>query len=50
MSQAVQPAGYPETLFHRLRSYDIGLPGQNILDLGTGTGYLAALWPDKKQE
>lgn len=33
--------GYPETLFHRLRSFDIGLPGQNILDLGTGTGYLA---------
>lgn len=34
-------ASYPEALFHRLRSYNIGLPGQNILDLGTGTGYLA---------
>jgi SAM-dependent methyltransferase len=34
-------AGYPEALFHRLKAHGIGHTGQNILDIGTGTGYLA---------
>ena len=34
-------AGFPEALFTRLASYDIGLPGQRIADLGSGTGSLA---------
>lgn len=34
-------AGFPVELFPRLASYGIGLPGQRILDLGTGTGSLA---------
>ncbi|MBN2908981.1 class I SAM-dependent methyltransferase [Polycladomyces sp. WAk] len=34
-------AGYPETLFSRLKDYGIGHIGQTILDIGTGTGYLA---------
>src|ERR1700722_5268368 len=34
-------AGFPDSLFDRLVKYGIGLAGQNILDLGTGTGSLA---------
>ncbi|MDN4592959.1 class I SAM-dependent methyltransferase [Polycladomyces subterraneus] len=34
-------AGYPEALFLRLKTYGIGQAGQTILDIGTGTGYLA---------
>lgn len=34
-------AGFPDRLFERLSAYDIGGPGQRILDLGTGTGTLA---------
>ncbi|OUL31168.1 SAM-dependent methyltransferase [Nostoc sp. RF31YmG] len=34
-------AGFPSSLFDRLSKYGIGLPGQNIVDLGTGTGTLA---------
>jgi len=34
-------AGFPEELFVRLRPFGIGLAGQEILDLGTGTGSLA---------
>ncbi|MEZ4768499.1 MAG: class I SAM-dependent methyltransferase [Caldilineales bacterium] len=34
-------AGFPESLFERLAQRGIGLPGQQILDLGTGTGTLA---------
>ncbi|BAY07074.1 class I SAM-dependent methyltransferase [Calothrix sp. NIES-2098] len=34
-------AGFPNSLFDRLSKYGIGLPGQNIVDLGTGTGTLA---------
>lgn len=34
-------AGFPPEMFSRLAAYQIGLPGQNILDLGTGTGTVA---------
>ena len=33
--------GYPPSFFRLLREVEIGLPGQDILDLGTGTGALA---------
>jgi len=33
--------GYPASFFRKLAALDIGLPGQRILDLGTGTGVLA---------
>lgn len=33
--------GYPDELFDRLSSIGIGVEGQHILDVGTGTGYLA---------
>lgn len=34
-------AGFPDAFFDRVRAYGIGLPGQRLLDLGTGTGTLA---------
>ena len=34
-------AGFPERLFLRLQRLGIGLAGQSLLDLGTGTGALA---------
>ncbi len=34
-------AGFPETLFDRLANFDVGLSGQIVVDLGTGTGTLA---------
>jgi SAM-dependent methyltransferase len=34
-------AGFPDELFTRLARFGVGLPGQRILDLGTGTGTLA---------
>ncbi len=34
-------AGFPPPLFERLATFGIGVPGQRILDLGTGTGTLA---------
>ena len=34
-------AGFPEALFDRLAAFSVGLPGQHVLDLGTGTGTLA---------
>lgn len=34
-------AGFPDSLFDRLATYGIGLPGQGVIDLGTGTGTLA---------
>ncbi len=34
-------AGFPEPFFERLSDFGIGLAGQRILDLGTGTGSLA---------
>ena len=33
-------AGYPDELYRRLESFGVGVPGQRILDLGTGTGFL----------
>jgi SAM-dependent methyltransferase len=34
-------AGFPDSFFDRLFELDIGLPGQRIVDFGTGTGTLA---------
>lgn len=34
-------AGFPAACFDRLRALGIGLPGQRVVDLGTGTGALA---------
>lgn len=34
-------AGFAETFFERLAAFHIGLSGQRVLDLGTGTGTLA---------
>ena len=34
-------AGFPDSLFERLAPFDIGLAGQTIVDIGTGTGTLA---------
>lgn len=33
-------AGFPDSLFTRLAVYGIGIPGQTLLDIGTGTGSL----------
>src|SRR3990172_8874953 len=33
--------GFPDSFFKRLLQDGIGMPGQSILDLGTGTGSLA---------
>lgn len=32
---------YPRSFYDRLAALGVGLPGQHILDLGTGTGFLA---------
>lgn len=32
---------YPESLFERLQAHGIGLPGQQVLDMATGTGMVA---------
>lgn len=34
-------AGFPEAFFERLAPFGVGLPGQRVLDLGTGTGTVA---------
>lgn len=34
-------AGFPNSIFRRLAEYEVGLPGQSVIDLGTGTGTLA---------
>jgi len=34
-------AGFPESIFRRLAEFNVGLPGQTVIDLGTGTGTLA---------
>ena len=33
--------GPPESFYAKLHAHDVGLPGQRLLDLGTGTGVLA---------
>lgn len=33
-------AGYPDELYRRLRTFGVGLAGQRVLDLATGTGFL----------
>jgi SAM-dependent methyltransferase len=33
--------GFPDLFFDRARSYGVGVPGQRLVDLGTGTGTLA---------
>ena len=38
---AAHRAGPPDSLFERLAAHGIGLPGQRIWDLGSGTGALA---------
>jgi SAM-dependent methyltransferase len=38
---AAHRVGFPDSLFQRLSERDIGLPGQVVVDLGTGTGTLA---------
>ncbi len=38
---ATHRAGFPDSLFERLRAFGVGKPGQYVLDLGTGTGTLA---------
>ncbi len=38
---ATHRAGFPPALLERLLDFEIGLPGQHVLDLGTGTGTLA---------
>jgi SAM-dependent methyltransferase len=37
-------AGFPPELFERLAHMGLGLPGQKLLDLGTGTGALARVF------
>ena len=34
-------AGFPDSLYDRLGSFGVGLKGQRVVDLGTGTGTLA---------
>jgi SAM-dependent methyltransferase len=34
-------AGFPDAFFERIAAFGVGLPGQRLLDLGTGTGTLA---------
>ena len=38
---AVHRPGYPDSFWERLRALGVGLSGQRILDLGTGTGVLS---------
>jgi SAM-dependent methyltransferase len=38
---AVHRQGFPPPLFDRLATMGVGLPGQRVLDVGTGTGLLA---------
>ncbi len=33
--------GYPESFFRRLSALEVGVPGERVVDLGTGTGVLA---------
>jgi hypothetical protein len=35
-------AGFPDSLFDRLKPFGVGMPGQHIVDLGTGVVALEA--------
>jgi SAM-dependent methyltransferase len=41
---AAYRAGFPDELFSRLEAMGVGLAGQRVLDLGTGTGALARVF------
>jgi SAM-dependent methyltransferase len=41
LDYATHRAGFPDALFDRLRAFGIGIAGQRLLDLGSGTGTLA---------
>jgi len=43
-------AGFPPSLFERLAALGVGLPGQRVLDLGTGTGTLARGFAERGAE
>jgi hypothetical protein len=34
-------AGFPDSMFERLTQYGVGLRGQRVVDVGTGTGTVA---------
>jgi ubiquinone/menaquinone biosynthesis C-methylase UbiE len=38
----------PSSFFKKLKALDVGIPGQNILDIGTGVGHLARIFAKKK--
>jgi 2-polyprenyl-3-methyl-5-hydroxy-6-metoxy-1,4-benzoquinol methylase len=38
---AAYRAGFPDEFFSRLADMNVGLDGQRVVDLGTGTGALA---------
>ncbi len=38
---ATHRAGFPDAFFTRLRTFGVGISGQRVLDVGTGTGTLA---------
>ena len=40
-------AGFPPSLFERLEAFDIGRAGQQLVDLGTGTGTLARSFAER---
>lgn len=42
--------GYPTSLFEKLLEHQIGIAGQNILDIGTGTGALARTFASKNSQ
>ena len=33
-------AGFPESIFDRLAEFDVGLPGQAVIDFKVSTGYV----------
>lgn len=43
-------AGFPDRLFARLERRGIGVEGQRVLDLGTGTGTLARAFAKRRYQ